>query len=66
MRPPVDGLVPVLGFFEADVMRYGRVALRVLKEPMVSMSMTVLKALADKPAIGATKLPAAPALECSD
>lgn len=38
------------------------VALMVLKVPMVSMSMTVLKALGLRPERGAMKLPAAPAL----
>ena len=60
--PPVEAFVPVLGFLEADVMRWGRVAFNVLKEPIVSISITVLKALADKPEIGAMKFPAAPAL----
>ena len=36
--------------------------MRVLKVPRVSISMTVLKALGLRPAMGATKLPAAPAL----
>lgn len=39
------------------------VAFMVLKVPRVSMSMTVLKALAESPEIGAMKLPAAPALK---
>jgi hypothetical protein len=34
-----------------------------LTEPMVSISRTVLKALAERPEIGAMKFPAAPALE---
>jgi hypothetical protein len=34
----------------------------VLKVPMVSISMTVLKALGLRPEMGAMKLPAAPAL----
>lgn len=62
IRPPVDGLVPVFGFFAADFMSSGMVALSVLKEPMVSISMTVLKAFEESPSIGARKLPAAPAL----
>ena len=48
---------------EAEATRWGMVALRVLKVPRVSISMTVLKALGERPAMGATKLPAAPALE---
>lgn len=36
--------------------------LRVLKDPMVSMSITVLKAFAERPEIGERKFPAAPAL----
>lgn len=63
MRPPVEGLVPVFGFAAADFMRWGRVALRVLNEPRVSISKTVLNAFEDRPEIGATKFPAAPALE---
>ena len=62
IRPPVEELVPLLGLAEADLRRGGRVALRVLKDPMVSMSITVLKALAERPEMGETKLPAAPAL----
>ena len=38
------------------------VALKVLKDPIVSMSITVLKAFAERLARGAMKLPAAPAL----
>lgn len=38
------------------------VALTVLKVPRTSMSMTVLKALGERPSRGAMKLPAAPAL----
>lgn len=34
----------------------------MLKDPIVSMSSTVLKALEESPEIGATKFPAAPAL----
>jgi hypothetical protein len=30
MRPPVEGFVPVLGFFAAEMMSCGSVALRVL------------------------------------
>lgn len=63
IRPPLDVFVPLLGFLDADRMSCGRVALRVLKEPIVSMSMTVLNAFAERPAIGEMKLPAAPALE---
>lgn len=62
MRPPVEALWPVLGFLAADVTKWGRVALRVLKEPIVSMSITVLNALAESPAMGERKFPAAPAL----
>lgn len=62
IRPPVEGLVPVFGFFFADMRSCGMVALKVLKEPMVSMSRTVLKALAERPERGAMKFPAAPAL----
>jgi len=62
MRPPVLVLDVVFGFLFAEFRRYGRVALRVLKDPMVSMSSTVLKAFADRPEIGARKFPAAPAL----
>jgi hypothetical protein len=51
-----------LGLRDAEAIRCGMVALRVLKVPMVSISMTALKALGESPAIGATKLPAAPAL----
>lgn len=38
-------------------------ALSVLKEPKVSISMTVLKALDERPEMGERKFPAAPALE---
>lgn len=62
MRPPVEGFVPVLRFLDADFKSSGIVALRVLKEPIVSMSRTVLKALAERPDMGERKLPAAPAL----
>lgn len=62
MRPPVEGFVPVFGFAAADFTRWGMVALKVLKEPIVSMSITVLKALAERPASGEMKFPAAPAL----
>lgn len=41
-------------------------ALTVLKVPIVSISMTLLKPLGDRPAMGATKLPAAPALDVED
>lgn len=41
-------------------------ALTVLKVPIVSISMTDLKPLGDRPAMGATKLPAAPALDVED
>lgn len=63
MRPPVEGFVPVLGFLLADFRSSGKVALRVLKEPIVSMSMTVLKAFEERPDIGEIKFPAAPALQ---
>jgi hypothetical protein len=63
IRPPVEGFVPLLGFFDAEVMRWGRVALRVLKDPRVSISRTVRKALDERPEMGDRKLPAAPALE---
>ena len=62
IRPPVEGLIPVFGFAEADLMRCGRVAFSVLKEPRVSISRTVLKALDERPEIGERKFPAAPAL----
>jgi hypothetical protein len=55
-------LVPVFGFAAADFMSAGRVALRVLKEPIVSISRTVRNAFEDRPEIGDMKLPAAPAL----
>jgi hypothetical protein len=60
--PPVDELEAEFGYFFAEIRSCGRVALRVLKDPMVSMSITVLKAFADRPEIGARKFPAAPAL----
>ena len=60
--PPVDELVAEFGYFFADIRSWGSVALRVLNDPIVSMSITVLKALADRPEIGARKFPAAPAL----
>lgn len=41
-------------------------ALTVLKVPIVSISMTDLKPLGDRPDMGATKLPAAPALHARD
>jgi hypothetical protein len=63
IRPPVEGFVPSLGLLDAEVMRWGRVALRVLKEPRVSISRTVRKALDERPEMGDKKLPAAPALE---
>lgn len=49
-------------FLAADSMRYGIVALTVLYVPSTSMSITALKPLLVRPEIGATKLPAAPAL----
>ena len=61
-RPPVSPDGFGLGFRAADSIRYGIVALIVLKVPMVSISMTVLKALGLSPDMGAMKLPAAPAL----
>lgn len=42
--------------------RWGRQALAQLYEPMRSMSITVLNALAESSDIGARKFPAAPAL----
>jgi hypothetical protein len=54
--------LPFVLCFAADSRRYGRVALRVLYEPITSMSMTVLKAFGERPRMGARKLPAAPAL----
>lgn len=54
------------GFRAADSTRYGAVALTVLKVPIVSISITDLKPLGDRPAMGATKLPAAPALDVED
>jgi hypothetical protein len=62
IRPPVEGLVGELGWAEADFRREGRVALSVLKEPSVSISRTVRKALEERPESGAMKFPAAPAL----
>lgn len=41
-------------------------ALTVLNVPMVSISMTDLNPLGDRPEMGATKLPAAPALHAGD
>lgn len=41
-------------------------ALTVLNVPMVSISITDLKPLGDRPDMGATKLPAAPALDAED
>lgn len=49
-------------FFPADLTRLGSVALKVLYEPSTSMSITDLKAFELSWAIGARKLPAAPAL----
>ncbi len=63
IRPPVEELVPVLGFLAADFMSSGTVAFRVLNEPIVSMSITVLKAFAERASIGEMKFPAAPALQ---
>jgi hypothetical protein len=63
MRPPVEGLEPVLGFTAADLRRCERVVLRVLKEPRTSISITDLKALGESVLSGARKFPAAPALE---
>jgi len=62
IRPPVEGFVPVFGFFDAEIRSCGKVAFRVLKEPIVSISITVLKAFAESPEIGEMKFPAAPAL----
>lgn len=62
MRPPVLGLDAVFGWAEADFMSWGRVALSVLKEPRVSISRTVRKALEERPSRGEIKFPAAPAL----
>lgn len=53
---------PVAGYFAADSSRYGRTALRVLNEPIRSMSMTDLKARGDMSAMRARNVPAAPAL----
>lgn len=64
MRPPVP-TCPAgggFGFRAADSTRYGAVALTVLNVPMVSISITDLKPLGDRPDMGATKFPAAPAL----
>lgn len=68
IRPPVPTWPAGggLGLRSADSTRYGAVALTVLKVPMVSISMTVLKPLGDRPLMGATKLPAAPALDIED
>lgn len=52
----------MFGLAAADFMSAGRVALRVLKEPIVSISRTVRKAFEERPEIGEIKLPAAPAL----
>lgn len=65
MRPPDEGFTPVFGFLAADSRRWGSVALRVLKEPRVSISRTVLKALEESPEIEDRKFPAAPALYCN-
>lgn len=46
-------------------MRYGMVALTVLYVPRTSISMTVLNPLDERPEIGLTKFPAAPALRRS-
>lgn len=54
--------MPVLGFFFADITSCGIVALKVLKDPMVSISITVLNAFAERPSRGEMKFPAAPAL----
>lgn len=62
MRPPVEGFVPVFGFLLADLISSGTVALRVLKDPTVSISRTVLNAFEESPDIGEMKFPAAPAL----
>lgn len=48
--------------FLPDSFKYGKVALRVLYEPRISISITDLKALAESCSIEARKLPAAPAL----
>lgn len=59
------GCLPVLlsdRCFDADSNRLGRVALRVLYDPKISISMTDLKALELNCVIGARKFPAAPAL----
>ena len=64
-RPAVepDGCGVGLPLRRAESTRYGIVALMVLKVPRVSMSITVLKALGERPEMGEMKLPAAPALE---
>lgn len=64
MRPPVATWPGGggLGFRAADSTRYGMVALIVLNVPIVSISITDLKPLGERPARGTTKLPAAPAL----
>lgn len=62
IRPPVEGFVPVLGFLLAEIRSWGMVAFKVLKDPSVSISSTVLKALDERPEIGDKKFPAAPAL----
>lgn len=68
MRPPVPTWPAGggFGFRSADSTRYGAVALTVLNVPMVSISITDLKPLGDRPDMGATKLPAAPALDAED
>ncbi len=58
MTPEGDGLACLA----ADATRWGIVAFTVLKVPIVSMSMTALKALGESAEMGAMKLPAAPAL----
>jgi hypothetical protein len=60
--PPVEEFVAVFGFLAADMRSCGSVAFKVLKEPMVSISSTALKAFGERPAMGARKFPAAPAL----
>lgn len=60
--PPVEGLVALLGLRRAEASRWGMVALKVLKEPRVSISKTVRKALEERFESGERKFPAAPAL----
>lgn len=48
--------------FAADLRRCGRVALSVLYEPKMSISITDLKALTESWLMDARKFPAAPAL----